>query len=64
MHDLPLDEGVFIEIEFGAGVNMFLADNFSVGTQAHLVLPLNADAGWVDENAFVEWQIVHFDFVF
>ena len=51
-------------VEFGAGLNYFVADTVSMGTQAHLVLPLGSSYRGVEEDAVLEWQIVHFDFIF
>ncbi|MCB0219864.1 MAG: hypothetical protein KDH09_09240 [Chrysiogenetes bacterium] len=51
-------------VEFGAGLNYFVADTVSLGTQAHVILPLGSSYRGVEEDAVLEWQIVHFDFLF
>lgn len=51
-------------IEFGGGANYFIADSVSLGTQAHLVLPFGSGFRTVEEDVVLEWQIIHFDFIF
>lgn len=61
----PVDDlDISPTIEFGVGADYFIADNVALGTQAHMVLPIDSDFGVLDEDVLLEWQVIRFNFIF